>query len=145
MMLLNRERFSATCWPIAGVIRSRRYPTLSLKEERRLIAKAKRGSKECANEIVLRHVGFVVFRLHKRGWPDLVRRYGEDLLSESIPLLYRQIITYELHYRDAQGKPKRVKFVSYIWKRVDGFIIDSFKRENQREKREICVEMENHS
>jgi hypothetical protein len=66
-----------------------------------------------------------------------VRRYGEDLLSESIPLLYRKIKTYDLHYRDAQGKPKPVKFVSYIWKRVDGFIIDSFKREYQREKREI--------
>lgn len=115
----------------------RRYPNISLHEERRLIAKAKRGSKKCANEIVLRHIGFVAFRLHKRGFPDLIKRYGEDLLSDSIPLLYRQIKTYNLNYRDSQGKPKPVKFVSYIWKRVDGFIIDSFKRENQREKLQI--------
>jgi DNA-directed RNA polymerase specialized sigma subunit len=115
----------------------RRYPTLSLLEERCLIAKAKRGSRKCANEIILRHLEFIVFRLHKRGWPDLVRRYGEDLLSESIPLLYRQLKTYDLNYRDGRGRPKPVKFVSYIWKRVDGFIIDSLRKENQREKQEI--------
>ena len=111
-----------------------RYPAISLHEERRLIAKAKRGSKKCANEIVLRHMGFVAFRLHKRGFTDLVKRYGEDLLSDSIPLLYRQIKAYNLNYRDSQGNPKPVKFVSYIWKRVDGFIIDSLKEENKREK-----------
>ena len=36
---------------------------ISLLEERRLIAKAKRGSRKCLNEIVLWHMGFVVFRL----------------------------------------------------------------------------------
>ena len=109
-------------------------------EERRLIAKAKRGSKKCANEIVMRHIGFVAYRLHKRGWPDLVRRYGEDLLSESIPLLYQQIKTYDLNYTDGDGNPKPVKFVSYIWKRVDGFIIGSLQRENRREKQELRID-----
>ena len=35
----------------------------------------------------------------------------------------------DLNYRDKKGNPNPVKFVSYIWKRIDGFIIDSLKRE----------------
>ena len=68
-----------------------RFQKLTLSQERHLIALAKRGSKESMDEIVLRHLGFVVFRLYKRGFPDFVKRYGEDLVSEAIPLLYRQI------------------------------------------------------
>ncbi len=29
----------------------------------------------------------------------------------------------------SQGNPNPVKFVSYIWKRIDGFLIDSLKKE----------------
>src|SRR5580698_10015461 len=96
------------------------FTKISLLEERQLIAKAKRGSRKCSNEIVLRHMGFVAFRLHKRGFPEFVRRYGEDLLSESIPILYRHIKSYDLDYKDSEGNPKPVKFATYIWKRIDG-------------------------
>ena len=44
-------------------------------------------------------------------------------------MLYQKITTYDLDYRDKQGHPKPVKFVSYIWKRIDGFILDSLKEE----------------
>jgi len=98
-----------------------RYPKISLAEERRLIALAKKGSDKSAEEIVLRHIGFVIFRLHKRIFPEFVRRFGEELLSESILILYQKIKTYDLDYCDKEGNPKPVKFVSYIWKRVDGF------------------------
>ena len=116
-----------------------RYKNIPLSEERRLLARAKRGSKKSADEIVLRHIGFVIYRLHKRGFRDYVLRFGEDLVSESIPLLYRKIKTYDLNYRycDSEGTLRPVKFSSYIWKRIDGFIIDSLKKEARRERQEV--------
>jgi len=99
-----------------------------------LIAAAQRGSEQSIQELVLRHIGFISFRLHRRVFPDLLRRFGEALLSEAIPILYAKIQTYDLHYRDRQGHPKPVKFVSYIWKRIDGHILDGLKRELAREK-----------
>jgi hypothetical protein len=58
----------------------------------------------------------------------------EELLSEAIPILYAKIKTYDLAYRDQHGNPKPVKFVSYIWKRIDGHILDGVKRELARER-----------
>ena len=92
----------------------RKYSRISLQEERRLIKHAKRGSKEKAEEIVLRHISFVIFLIHKRAFPVYVRRFGEDLLSEAIPVLYEKVQTYNLRYRDKQGRFKPVRFVSYI-------------------------------
>ena len=99
-----------------------------------MIAAAQRGSERSIQEIVLRHIGFVSFRLHRRVFPALLRRFGEELLSEAIPILYAKIQTYYLCYRDRQGNPKPVKFVSYIWKRIDGHILDGVKREMERDK-----------
>ena len=109
-----------TCKPII-----QRYPRISLSKERRLIQEAQKGSKKSRDELVLRHVEFLIFRIHKIVFPDLVRRYGEDLLSEVILIAYKKIDSYDLDYRDKLGNHKPVKFVSYIWKRIDGFIIDS--------------------
>ena len=107
----------------------RRYPELSLPEERRLILKAQKGSKKSKDELVLRHVGFLIFRIRKKVFPHLTRRFGEDLLEEAILIIYTKIESYDLDYRNKRGKPHPVKFVSYIWKRIDGFIIDSLKKE----------------
>ena len=107
----------------------RRYPKISLSEERRLILKAQKGSKKSKDELVLRHVSFLIFRIYKVAFPDLVRRFGEDLLGEAILITYKKIDSYDLDYRDSKGNPKPVKFVSYIWKRIDGFIVDSLKKE----------------
>lgn len=112
----------------------RRYQKIQISEERRLIAQAQKGSVESTKEIVLRHVGFLIFRIHKRAFPELIKRYGEDLLADSILILYKKVETYNLKYRDKQGDLKPVKFISYIWKRVDGFIIDSLKKEIEKEK-----------
>ncbi len=90
------------------------YPKIPLPEERRLIALAQKGSKKSAEEIVLRHIGFVIFRIHKRAFPEFLRRFGEDLLSNSIPVLHQKIKTYDLNYCDKHGNPKPVKFASYI-------------------------------
>ena len=106
-----------------------RYPRISLSKERRLIQEAQKGSKKSRDELVLRHVEFLIFRIHKIVFPDLVRRYGEDLLSEAILITYKKIDSYDLDYCDKLGNHKPVKFVSYIWKRIDGFIIDSLKNE----------------
>ena len=51
------------------------------------------------------------------------------MLEETILITYKKIESYNLDYRDKQGNPNPVKFVSYIWKRIDGFIIDSLKKE----------------
>ena len=105
------------------------YPKITLSEERRLILKAQKGSKKAKDELVLRHVSFLVFRIHKVAFPELVRRFGEDLLGEAILITYKKVDSYNLDYRDKKGNPKPVKFVSYIWKRIDGFIIDYLREE----------------
>ena len=109
-----------------------KYPKISLEEERQLIAQAKKDSKEKAEEIVLRHVGFVIHRIYKKAFPSYLPRYGEDILSDVIFILYDKIKTYDLEYKDRQGNLKPVRFSSYIWKRIDGFIVDSLKKESQR-------------
>jgi hypothetical protein len=78
----------------------RRYPRISLQEERRLIREAKRGGKSQAQELVLRHIGFVIFRIHKRAFPAYARRFGEDILSQAIVVLYERVQSYNLRYYD---------------------------------------------
>jgi DNA-directed RNA polymerase specialized sigma subunit len=107
----------------------RRYPKISLSEERQLILRAQKGSKKSREELVLRHVGFLIFRIHKIAFPSLIRSFGEDLLAEAILIVYKKIESYDLNYCDKHGNPRPVKFTSYIWKRIDGFIIDSLKKE----------------
>ena len=115
------------------IIRS--YPRLSLSEERRLISKAQKGSKKSKDEIILRHISFLIFRIHKIAFPALIHRFGEDLLEEAIVVAYSKIKSYDLDYRNEQGNSRPVKFVSYIWKRIDGFIIDYLKKEINEPKR----------
>jgi DNA-directed RNA polymerase specialized sigma subunit len=111
-----------------------KYPRISLQEERRLIRAAKRGGKAQAEELVLRHIGFVIFRIHKRAFPAYARRFGEDLLSQGIFLLYDKIHSYNLRYYDENGIFKPVRFVSYVWKAVDGLILASLRKELRHEK-----------
>lgn len=115
----------------------RKYPRISLQEERRLIREAQRGGKAQAQELVLRHIGFVIFRIHKLAFPDYAKRFGEDLLSQGIFLLYDKIRTYNLRYHDKRGIFKPVRFVSYVWKAVDGLILASLKKELCHEQRRI--------
>jgi DNA-directed RNA polymerase specialized sigma subunit len=113
---------------------------LSLEDERRLIAKAKKGYKAETEELILRYVGFINFRLHKKAFPVYVARFGEEILSDAVFILYDKIKTYDLRYRDRDGNLKPVKFSSYIWKRIDGFILDSLKRELARERRQVSLD-----
>jgi len=112
------------------------YSRLTLYQERRLIAQAKRGDKVKADELVLRHIGFVIFRIHKIIFPAYLDRFGEDILSQAIFILYDKIQSYDLKYKDKQGNPKPVRFSSYVWKRIDGFIIDYLKRELMRDRQQ---------
>ena len=116
-----------------------KYPRISLQEERRLIRKAKKGSKQAADELVLRHIGFVIFRINKRAFPTYARRFGEDILSQAIFLMYAKIQTYNLRYYDKQGNFKPVRFVSYIWKFIDGLILASLRKELRHEKRRVIA------
>jgi len=119
-----------------------KYPKLSLLEERRLIAKAKKGSQKEIEELVLRHISFIIFRIYKKTFPVYIERFGEEILSEATFLLYDKIKTYNLRYRDKNGNFKPVRFSSYIWKRIDGFILDSLKKELEREKRQKSPDWE---
>jgi len=65
----------------------------------------------------------------QKAFPSLIHRFGEDLLEEAILITHKKIKSYDLYYRDKKGNPNPVKFVSYIWKRIDGFIIDYLKKE----------------
>ena len=114
------------------------YPRISLSEERHLISEAQKGSKKSKDELVLYHVPFLNFRIHRIVFPALIQRFGEDLLGEGILIIYKKIEGYNLDYRDKQGNPNPVKFVSYIWKRIDGFIIDFLKKEINESKRLMC-------
>ena len=128
-------------WKIYRRITSQ-YPRISLDEERQLIAQAKGRSKEKKEQFVLRHVGFIIFRIYKKTFPSYVARYGEDILSEAVLILYDKIKTCDLEYKDRQGNLKPVRFSSYIWKRIDGFIIDSVKKEIKREQCKISPDWE---
>ena len=114
-------------------------PSLSLTEERRLIAKAKRGYKAETEDLVLRHISFIIFRIHKKACPVYVARFGEELLAQAVFILYDKIKTYNLRYRDKNGDFKPVRFSSYIWKRIDGFILDYLKAELARERRQVSL------
>ena len=48
---------------------AQRYTRIPLTEERRLISKAQKGSKKSKDEIVLRHIGFLIFRIRKIAVP----------------------------------------------------------------------------
>jgi DNA-directed RNA polymerase specialized sigma subunit len=115
-------------WKVYGNI-AQQYPKVPLSEERHLISKAQKGSKKSKDEIVLRHVSFLMFRIRRRVFPAFIHRFGDDLLGEAILITYKKIESYDLDYRDKQGNPHPVRFASYIWKRIDGFIIDSLKKE----------------
>ena len=110
---------------------ARKYPRLPLAKERRLIALAQAGRKRSADELVLRHVGFVMWRLRRKVFRHHLERHGEDLLSATIPVLYQKIGTYNLKYRDREGMLRPVRFGSYIWKRIDGLVIEYLKRERR--------------
>ena len=118
-----------------------KYPKLTLREERRLIRHAKK-QKKYADELVLRHISFIIFRIYKKTFPKYVERFGEDILSQSIFMLYEKIKSYNLRYRDKEGNFKPVRFVSYIWKAVDGFILAYLKKELEKEKKEQSYDWE---
>ena len=105
------------------------YLRLAVEDERRLIASAQTGAKECIDELVLRHISFVMWRLRKKVFRQHLDRHGEDILAAAIPVLYQKVKTYDLNYRDKTGSLKPVRFASYIWKRIDGLAIDYLKRE----------------
>lgn len=100
-----------------------------MAEERSLIKEAQRGSKKNKDKIILRHISFLVFRIHKVVFPELIQRFGEDLLEEAILIVYNKVESYDLDYCDKQGSSHPVRFISYIWKRIDGFIIDYLREE----------------
>jgi DNA-directed RNA polymerase specialized sigma subunit len=141
VLISHKNGGEETVWGVNYRSLPKRTP-LSLTEERRLIAKAKRGHKAETEELVLRHVGFIIFRIHKKAFPSYAARFGEDILAEAVFILYDKIKTYNLRYRDKNGELKPVRFSSYIWKRIDGFILDSLKEELARESRQVGLDWE---
>jgi DNA-directed RNA polymerase specialized sigma subunit len=112
----------------------RKYSKISLYQERRLIKQAQGHSKKKKNELVERHIWFVIFRINKIAFPTYRARFGEEILSQAVFILYAKIKTYDLRYKDRKGNPKPVRFSSYIWKRIDGFVIDYLKNEISKDQ-----------
>ena len=115
----------------------RGYPRINLQEERRLISKAQNGSRESKDEIIFRHISFLMFRIRSKVFHCHMQRFGEDLLEEAILVVYKKIESYDLGYRNKKGELCPVKFISYIWKRIDGFIIDYLKKEIDKQIRTV--------
>lgn len=113
-----------------------KYPKISLYQERRLIKQAQGRSKKKKNELVERHIWFVIFRINKIAFSTYRARFGEEILSQAIFILYEKIKTYDLRYKDRNGNPSPVRFSSYIWKRIDGVIIDYLKKEIETENQQ---------
>lgn len=111
---------------------SYRDKRITLREERRLIFLAQKGCEKSGQEIVMRHVGFLLYRIKQKVIPGLIYKYKEDMVSLGVIILYEKIKTYKLNYRNKRGVRKRVRFVSYIWKRIDGFIVDYLKEEGKQ-------------
>jgi len=70
---------------------TQRYSKITLFKERQLVLKAQKGSKKSKDELVLCHIGFLIFRIHKIAFPEFIKRFGEDLLEEAILIVYKKI------------------------------------------------------
>lgn len=105
------------------------YDKISLLEERNLISKAQKGSTKSKDELLLRHIKFLIFRIYRIVFPEFIQRFGKDLISEGVLILHAKIHDYDLAYCNKRGELTPVRFRSYIWKRIDGFIIDYLKKE----------------
>lgn len=108
---------------------ARRYPWVSRDETRRLILEAQNGSKQSKDELILRHIRFLMFKVRTKLFPETLKRYGEDILAEVILHAYEEINNYDLNHCDKQGNLLPVQFTTYIWKGIDGFIVKSLKKE----------------
>ena len=64
------------------------FPCISLSEERHLIARAQKGYRKETDELILRHIGFIAFRISRKVFPDYRERFGNDILSEAVFILY---------------------------------------------------------
>ncbi|MEI7482174.1 MAG: hypothetical protein WCK75_07480 [Elusimicrobiota bacterium] len=96
-----------------------------------MIATAQAGRKTARDELVLRHIGFLMWCLRTKVFRWHLERHGDDLLSAAILTLYQKIRTYDLNYRDRGGVLRPVRFISYVWKRIDGLALDHLKRESR--------------
>jgi len=63
----------------------RKYRPIPMEAERALIALAQGGSRESRDELVLRQVGFVIFRLHKKVF------YGSSAIAVNVLHAWHQM------------------------------------------------------
>jgi hypothetical protein len=89
---------------------ARRYKTLPLDEERRLIRHAKKGDVPARQKLLLHLMGFFIFRIETTLFPHIKREFGEDILQECILFAETKIQKYNLRYKDKTGCFK--KFIS---------------------------------
>ena len=100
-----------------------RYAKLSREGERKLIKSAQMGDEKAIEELLLRQIGFFKLRIRAILFPVLVKRYGDDILQECLLLASKKVHTFNLRYRNKQGRLSRVYFRTYLWKAVTGLIL----------------------
>ena len=109
------------------------YKKLPLRYERKLIALAKKGDSSAQNELLLHLAGFFLFRIKTTLYPSFLIRYGEDILQDCFILATKNILTYNMRYRNKTGELQMVHLSTYMWKSVTGLILNFTKT-----KKEIC-------
>jgi len=112
---------------------ARQYKSPPLKYERKLISLAKRGKTSAIKELLFYQIRFFIFRIKTVLYPKILSRYGDDVLQNCIMFAMIKISSYNMKYKNKQGKLQPVYFRTYLWKGITGVIINSVKR-----KKEIC-------
>ena len=105
-----------------------KYKNLSRQEERQLIKLAQAGDEKAFEELILGHIGFFQFRIKTILFPNLAKRYGDDILQECLLLATKKVRTFDLCYRNKKGRLKPVYFRTYLWKAVTGLILQFIKK-----------------
>jgi len=96
---------------------ARQYDRLPLQQERRLIARAQRGSTKSAEEIVMRLVGFVMYRLRDIVYPSVLWRWmtwtqANGCTRDSVPGSHRRILRNSQDQAGATPSMERTRTIS---------------------------------
>lgn len=112
---------------------ARHYKKLSIHYERELITSSKKGNTLARNELLLHLIGFFLYRINTTLNSSLIREYGEDIIQDCLLFAIKKIDTYNLNYKDKNGKTKTFHLSTYMWKGVTGQIINYLKN-----NKEVC-------
>jgi len=110
-----------------------KHKPLSLVDERRLIARAKKGDTSARDKLICHLIGFLLFRIETTLYPCLKNEFGMDIINECILFAEKKINRYNLRFRNKKGKHVKVYLRSYLWKGITGIMITYIKQNRNLE------------